>query len=198
MLKLLGAIAVLAALRRRLRIERADGGPPPRRAATATPAAESAEPVATGEPSRRATTPRCAPTTAATKARTPIDGDVEAEYHQPPRPATGGIGDAITLTGTNIGVRLRTTVTGLVDPARDLRIAAARDALCRRGPAASQHRHRHPRRPAPERAADATAGGRTAKPVLGVKASCSNGFDGTAVRIDVGARGARLPAVRGA
>lgn len=44
------------------------------------------------------------------------DGGVEAEYHQPPRPATGGIGDTITLTGANIGVRLDVTVTELLDP----------------------------------------------------------------------------------
>ena len=50
-------------------------------------------------------------------APVPPSSDVEAEYHQPPRPATGAIGDTITLTGTNIGVRLRTTVTGLVDSA---------------------------------------------------------------------------------
>ena len=39
--------------------------------------------------------------------------DVEAEYHQPPQPAEAGVGETITLTGTNIGVRLRVTVTGV-------------------------------------------------------------------------------------
>ena len=39
--------------------------------------------------------------------------DVEAEYHQPPKPAEAGLGETITLTGSNIGVRLRVTVTGL-------------------------------------------------------------------------------------
>ena len=39
--------------------------------------------------------------------------DVEAEYHQPPQPAEAGLGETITLTGTNIGVRLRVTVTGV-------------------------------------------------------------------------------------
>jgi hypothetical protein len=38
---------------------------------------------------------------------------VEAEYHQPPKPAQAGLGETITLTGTNIGVRLRVTVTGV-------------------------------------------------------------------------------------
>ena len=33
--------------------------------------------------------------------------DVETEYHQPPRPAEAGLGETITLTGTNIGIRLR-------------------------------------------------------------------------------------------
>jgi hypothetical protein len=37
--------------------------------------------------------------------------DVEAEYHQPPKPAEAGLGGTITLTGTNIGVRMRVTVT---------------------------------------------------------------------------------------
>ena len=39
--------------------------------------------------------------------------DVESEYHKPPQPAEAGLGEAITLTGTNIGVRLRVTVTGV-------------------------------------------------------------------------------------
>ena len=36
---------------------------------------------------------------------------IEAEYHQPPQPAEAGLGDPITLTATNIGVRLAVTVT---------------------------------------------------------------------------------------
>jgi len=39
--------------------------------------------------------------------------DSEADYHQPPQPATGGVGDTITLTGTNLGVRMDVTVTGV-------------------------------------------------------------------------------------
>ena len=39
--------------------------------------------------------------------------DVEVEYHQPPKPAEAGLGETITLTGSNIGVRLRVTVTGV-------------------------------------------------------------------------------------
>jgi hypothetical protein len=37
--------------------------------------------------------------------------DIEIEYHQPPRPAEAGLGEPITLTGTNIGIRLRVTPT---------------------------------------------------------------------------------------
>jgi hypothetical protein len=111
--------------------------------------------------------------------------DVEAEYHQPPRPASGRVGDTITLTGTNIGVRLRTTVTGLVDPATStesprpgmryvgvpLRLRSTGIAI-HEGPLQGA-RLRYP--------------GGAAKPLLGVKAGCSRGFDGN-VRIDVGLR----------
>ena len=37
--------------------------------------------------------------------------DVETEYHQPPKPAEAALGEPITLTGTNIGVRLKVTPT---------------------------------------------------------------------------------------
>ena len=39
------------------------------------------------------------------------DEDVEEEYHQPPKPAEAGLGETIVLTGTNLGVRLKVTVT---------------------------------------------------------------------------------------
>lgn len=114
------------------------------------------------------------------------DEGVEAEYHQPPRPATGDIGDAITLTGSNIGVRLRVKLTGLIDPATAARPAREgmryvgvglrmvstgitihddvfNDGLLRYG-----------------------ANGR-ARPVMGLKASCSHGFH-RVVRIDTGRR----------
>jgi hypothetical protein len=107
---------------------------------------------------------------------------VEAEYHQPPRPATGEIGDTITLTGTNIGVRLRTTVAGLVDPVRatespgsGMRYVGVRLRLRSTGIAV----HDSPL----ENARLRYAGG-AAKPLLGVEAGCSNGFDGATVRID--------------
>src|SRR5687767_14730614 len=38
-------------------------------------------------------------------------GNVEAEYHQPPKPAEAGLGETIELTGTEIGVRFDVTVT---------------------------------------------------------------------------------------
>ena len=41
--------------------------------------------------------------------------DVEAEYHQPPKPAEAALGETITLTGTNIGIRQRVTVTAVDD-----------------------------------------------------------------------------------
>ena len=116
------------------------------------------------------------------EAPVPPWSDVEAEYHQPPRPATGGIGDTITLTGTNIGVRLRTTVTGLVDPARatesprpGMRYVGVQLRLRSTGIAVHD---------SPLESARLRYAGGAAKPVLGVEAGCSNGFDGTTVRID--------------
>jgi hypothetical protein len=98
--------------------------------------------------------------------------DIEIEYHQPPRPAEAAVGDTITLTGTNIGVRLAVTVSKVEDlgdkTAVDLRlentgIAVHDDAF---------------------RAAAVTyADGTTAK-VAAEKAKCSHGFDGV-VRLDV-------------
>jgi hypothetical protein len=97
------------------------------------------------------------------------DTDVEEEYHQPPKPASGRIGTTITLTGTNIGVRMRVTVTGLVDrtgPGRDylavkLRMRSTGIAL-----------YESELRNAVVRYSD----GRRARAAFGVKARCSNGF----------------------
>jgi hypothetical protein len=118
-------------------------------------------------------------------AHTHPGDNVEAEYHQPPRPATGGIGDAITLTGSNIGVRLRVTLTGLSDP-----VAAARPPrkgtryvgvnLRLKSTGITIHDD------VLEDALLRYRGGK-ARPVMGVKADCSNGFQGV-VRIDVGHR----------
>jgi hypothetical protein len=109
------------------------------------------------------------------------EADIEAEYHQPPRPATGGIGDTITLTGTNIGVRLRTTVTGLVDPAEASRQPPAGKryvgvALRLRSTGIAIH-------DSPIENALLRYPGGAARPAPGVKAACSHGFEAT-VRID--------------
>ena len=120
------------------------------------------------------------------EAPVPPEADIEAEYHQPPRPATGGIGDTITLTGTNVGVRLRTTVTGVDDdvtaarpPRAGTRYAGIGLRLVSTGIAV----HDSPLQNALLR----YGAGEETPPVLGVEADCSNGFDGT-VRIDVGER----------
>jgi hypothetical protein len=125
------------------------------------------------------------------EAPVPPGADVEAEYHQPPRPATGGIGDTITLTGTNIGVRLRATVSGLSDPAPTtespgpgMRYVGVRLRLKSTGIAIYE---------GPLQNARLRHASRAAEPVLGVKAACSHGFEGN-VRIEVGlqARGCLL------
>ena len=54
--------------------------------------------------------------------------DVEEEYHQPPKPASADLGETITLTGNNIGVRLRVTPTALLDPRA--RAAATSPSSC--------------------------------------------------------------------
>src|SRR5690349_1588108 len=41
------------------------------------------------------------------------NADAEVKYFQPPMPAETTAGDAITLTGSNIGVRLQVTVDGV-------------------------------------------------------------------------------------
>ena len=124
------------------------------------------------------------------------DGDVEAEYHQPPRPATGGVGDTITLTGSNIGVRMRVTLTGLSDPISASRPprAGTRYVAANLGSAAPASRSWR----ASSTKRCSTYGARTAKPVLGVQsAACSNGFD-EPLRIEVGNSRDGLRVVRGA
>jgi hypothetical protein len=97
------------------------------------------------------------------------DTDVEEEYHQPPKPASGGIGDTITLTGSNIGVRLRVTVTGLVDrTGPGGRYLGVKLRLHNTGIAVFEGELRQ----AVVRYAD----GRRARIAFGVKAPCSNGF----------------------
>lgn len=40
-------------------------------------------------------------------------GEPESAFHQPPDPPSGELGDPITLTGTNLGIRMRVTPTRL-------------------------------------------------------------------------------------
>lgn len=116
------------------------------------------------------------------------DGDeaanVEAEYHQPPTPATGELGDAITLTGINIGVRLRVTPTRVIDPApvrspaRDGRRRVAVALRVRNtGIAIFESELRS--------VAITDDRGRRTPVAFGVRADCSNGFHEW-MRLDVG------------
>ena len=117
------------------------------------------------------------------------DGDVEAEYHQPPRPAGGGLGDTITLTGSNIGVPMRVTLTGLSDPVRasrppraGTRYVGVNLRLLNTGIAIMEGELAN--------ALLDYGPGRGARPVLGVEAGCSNGLQ-AGLRIEDG------PPVRG-
>jgi len=109
------------------------------------------------------------------------EGDVEAEYHQPPRPAKGAIGDTITLTGSNIGVRMKVKVTGVVDPAEASppasagnRYVAVKLGMRSTGIAVLDGELRS--------GLLSYDGGR-AEVAFGVEADCSNGFQ-AGVRID--------------
>jgi len=124
---------------------------------------------------------------------------IEAEYHQPPKPAAGRLGDPITLTGVNIGVRLQVTPTRLIDPARarrpatgDRRWVAVELRLENTGIAVFESELRS--------AAVTDDRGRRAPAAVGVRSDCSNGFHKW-MRLDVGlkARGCvlfELPASR--
>jgi hypothetical protein len=100
--------------------------------------------------------------------------DTEEEYHQPPRPATGHVGDTITLTGINLGVRMDVTVTGVKARRRTatvgLRLENSGIAIFESTLAQSVL---------------VDGDGRRARVAAGVKAPCSNGFHDV-LRIDVG------------
>jgi hypothetical protein len=99
---------------------------------------------------------------------------IEAEYHQPPKPAEAGLGESITLTGTNIGVRLAVTVTK-VDTVEDY--TAVQLKLESTGIAIFESEMN---------SATLTYGdGKPVRVDADAKAECSNGFDGY-VRMDVG------------
>jgi hypothetical protein len=190
MKKVLGAIAVTAAL---AAVAGCGSGDEQEPAAARTPVATPA-PTTSPEPAASSEGFEKGHSRGVREYYSPLappDAGIEAEYHQPPHPATGGIGDTITLTGTNVGVLLDVTVTGLADAAtarrpRDgmrwvgvnLRMEnngiaiyddILNDGLLRYG-----------------------ANGK-ARTVLGVKADCSHGLQ-RIIRIDVGrtARGCVL------
>lgn len=183
MLKLLGAIAVLAALAAGCGSN--DDAEPD--AATPTPAASPDSAAQQGLPTGYE---------AAVRAyygdhSHADEGDVEAEYHQPPKPATGEVGDTITLTGSNIGVRARVTVTGVKDnveasepPSDGTRYVAVDLRLRSTGITILEGQLAN---------AELTYRGGRAQAVDGVEAECSNGFEDE-VRIEVGrsARGCLL------
>jgi hypothetical protein len=158
--------------------------PPSAATVTPEPTEPTPTPAATAEPFEEGHSRAVRQFYGGGEAPVPPGSDVEAEYHQPPRPATGAIGDTITLTGTNIGVRMDTTVDGLVDPAEtaspppagdryvgvDLRLVSTGIAIL----------------DSPLESARLRYEGGAAKPVFGVRGDCSHGFDAT-VRIEVGA-----------
>ena len=106
------------------------------------------------------------------------DTDVEEEYHQPPKPASGGIGDTITLTGSNVGVRMRVTVTGLADrTGPGGRYLGVKLRMRSTGITVFESELRN----AVVRYSD----GHRARAAFGVKASCSHGFQ-RHLRVEIG------------
>lgn len=100
--------------------------------------------------------------------------DIETEYHQPPRPAEAGLGETVTLTGTNIGIRLKATVTTVE---RVGSYTAVHLKLRNTGITVYE---------APLQNAAVTYPGGEPLPVAkGERASCSNNFDSDTLRIDV-------------
>jgi hypothetical protein len=103
------------------------------------------------------------------------ESDIESEYHQPPRPAEAGLGETITLTGTNIGIRLRVTVTK-VERVGDH--TAVQLKLRNTGVAVYE---------APlHNAAVTYPGGEPVAVDKGARATCSHTLDSDTLRIDVG------------
>lgn len=104
-------------------------------------------------------------------------GDVEAEYHQPPMPPETALGGPITLTGSNIGVRMVMTATKL-SRERDFTVIEfeAENTGIANFEGAFQN-------------AEVTYDDGEAKPVAkGEKADCSNGWDADYLRIDTSAK----------
>jgi hypothetical protein len=103
---------------------------------------------------------------------------VEEEYDQPPKPRRAGMGQTITLTGTNIGVRLQATVTGVERVRVNAKPYVAVDLnLENTGIAVHDDELRGAKVTFPD--------GKARKLAHGVRAACSNGFE-SVVRLDVG------------
>lgn len=108
--------------------------------------------------------------------------DAETRYFQPPRPGEADVGDPIILTGSNIGVQLKTTVTGVetVDVGGK-EYNAVEVELDNDAGGITVH-------DSELKSATVTYPDGKVQPVAerGIKAACSNSFDDS-VRIDVGA-----------
>jgi hypothetical protein len=119
------------------------------------------------------------------------NADAEVKYFQPPMPAETSAGDAITLTGSNIGVRLQVTVSGVRTVRAGGKPYTAVDLrLENNGITVYQG--------VLENAVLTQADGKTTG-VAKASAACSNGFDGD-FYLDVGRsrRGCLLFAAHGA
>ena len=104
--------------------------------------------------------------------------NTEEAFHQPPKPAEAGMDETITLTGTNLGIRMKVTVTGTETVrAGSERCEAVNLRLENTGVAIHDDEFRE--------ATVTYADGDPQALVKGVKAGCSNGFD-KVERIDVG------------
>jgi hypothetical protein len=101
--------------------------------------------------------------------------DVESEYFQPPQPARAGVGETITLTGTNIGVRQKVTVTGVEKRGSYLAVDLELENT-------GITNYEGPLRHATVRFGD----GDPTPVAEGAKASCSHGFEREIVYIPVG------------
>ncbi|MDA0184586.1 hypothetical protein OJ997_30065 [Solirubrobacter phytolaccae] len=104
-------------------------------------------------------------------------GDVEAEYHQPPLPPETALGGPITLTGSNIGVRLVMKPTEL---SREGDFTVVEFEAENTGIANFEGAFRN---------AEITYDDGETKPVATrEKADCSNGWDAEYLRIDTSAK----------
>jgi hypothetical protein len=103
--------------------------------------------------------------------------DAEVQYFQPPKPAQTAAGDAITLTGSNIGVRMQVTVEGVRTVRAGGKAYTAVDLRMKNsGITVYQGELRE--------ATLTTGDGKIRRVAAGASAACSHGFDGD-FRIDV-------------